>query len=130
MALQTYDHNLIIVAGEKYGYTVKMKFRCLISNQFTKSLSIQWDVYFVDENDVEVSTQIIKSITMEQIADNATYVNPLTGEFLEQPVDLELVDAMGEYDFYWKMVNTMQTQLPDLILAAGERFKTKVMDRI
>ena len=130
MALQTYEQDLIITAGQKYGYTVKMKYRCLISNHVTKSLSIQWDVYFVDENNNEINTQIIKSISMEQIADNFTYVNPLTGEFLDQPVDFEQVDAMGEYDFYWKMVNNVDTQLPQLILAAGERFKTKVMSRI
>lgn len=130
MALQTYEHDLIITVGQKYGYTVKMKFRCLISNHLTKTLSIQWNVYFVDEEDNEVNTHIIRSFSMEQIADNATFVNPLTGEFLEQPIDFEQVDAMGEYDFYWQLVNNVDTQLPQLILAAGERFKVKVLNQI
>lgn len=130
MALQTYEQDLIIIVGQKYGYTVKMKFRCLISNHLTKTLSIQWNIYFVDEEDNEVNTHIIRSFSMEQIADNATFVNPLTGEFLEQPVDFDQTNAIGEYDFYWQLVNNVDTQLPQLILAAGERFKIKVLNQI
>lgn len=130
MALQTYEQDLIITVGQKYGYTVKMKYRCLTSNHDVKRLTIQWKVYFVDENDEEVLTKIIKPISLEQIADNATFVDPLTGDFLTEPLDLEVTDGMGEYDFYWRMVNTMQTQLSGLILAAGERFKTRVLNQI
>lgn len=130
MALLTYNQDLIINVGQKYGYDIKMKYLCLISNHITKSLSIQWSVYFVDENGDEVITQVIRPFTKEQIANNSTFLNPLTGEFLPEPVDTEAVDAIGEYDFYWQMVNMMDTNLPNLILAAGERFKTKVLDVI
>lgn len=130
MALQTFEQDLIITAGQKYGYTVKMKYRALISNHSFKTLTIQWDVFFEDEEGTEVSTQLIKPLVLEQIADNNTYVNPLTGDFLETPVNLEQVNAMGEYDFYWQMVNSMQTQLPQLIIAAGNRFKVKILNML
>ena len=130
MALQNYEYDLIINVGQKYGYDIKMKYLCLISNHITKSLSIQWSVYFVNENGEEVTTQIINSFTKEQVANNSTYLNPLTGEFLTEPVDLETTNAIGEYDFYWQLVNMMDTNLPNLILSAGERFKTKILEMI
>lgn len=123
--------NIEIQLDPLYGINRKAKFRCLIHNDETRSLAVQWWVFPVDENGVVIEHKLLSKYMKDYVADESTFVNPATGDYVqkanvgteEQPNWQYPEGSMKEIDYFEWVVTNNPIMYVDMILASGLKAK-------
>lgn len=103
----------------------KAKLHSMVYNLEHKQLVLNWVVSFYATTSEggygENLNGLIPSYTRENIADNTTMVNPLTGEILQPDENGEYIgDYMGQYDWFNQLGENVPVNVHSLIRQYGQ----------
>lgn len=108
---------MIIDLGIKDGRTFKAEVLYTQIMYKHKRLEILFRIFRADENGEEVQNEFTKSWEKAFIANNETFVNSATGEYVEASTD----GAIGEWDYFMYIHDNVSLVVKNLILSTVQK---------
>lgn len=108
--------SIVINLSPVLGINRKAHFATLVYNKKAKEVVTTWDVICYNDEGEELNHPFYTQYTISLIADNTTYVNPATGEYLPEG---EI--GMGEFDFYEYIAANQPVIIDSMITGVGQR---------